>query len=307
MDKKGAAGMSGLTIVAVLALVAMAGAVVYYVANAGTAASVAAPTTAVVQTASGTLTSEGCNVNPSLGTRGINALVTNLNLTPSNFGYIVNDQYIGAAYAAPQAGDKVTVLSNPTSYLSDIQSTTIACGVSNLDFKFKNYCNATVTIYTDAGTGILTNGLTGAVNETAMSSSKNWKVHMVGVSQKSTGKVFMVVEMPSNSAANISTVSVSCGGAALATESIPSYVSSTNTNAYRIGVTLPELSNGAVMDCYISASLIGSTTLGGAVRTSYYGIENYIDVDGKLKTGIYDSLGTAVYQDLHTYNFMINS
>jgi len=295
MNKKGQK-MSGWALIAIAAVVILG---IMYFGNQGTPGAVVTPPT-----------TEQCNiapVNPSTTATGIDALVANQNVTPSSFGYIVNGVYKGSSYTNPVKGDNIVALADPTGYLADVETVIAQCGNYPLTFKFKNYANATVTAYADSGITSLTNG-GGANNETAWTAgqTKINKVRLVGAGQKSTGKIFTVVEYQSNSAPNISNtgVQLTCGGQALQQVSIPSAVSSTNTNALRIGYEIPEISNGAVTDCYLSSQATASKVLGtGYIRITFLAEQKFIDADGTVKEGIYDMNSNAKYQD--TYNFII--
>lgn len=245
-----------------------------------------------------------CAQNPTIGSTGIDAIVTGTSVTPGTLSYIVNNKPVGNSYTAV-LGDKVTALASPTGYLPEFATlNSVPCGTYNLPFSFKKYANATATLYTDAGTAILTNAAAGgAVNETQMTSAKNWKLHLVGVTQQSTSKIFWVTEMPSGSSSNVSTVTMSCNGQALPPATIPSYVSSSNTNSFRTAWEIPALDNGAVQDCYISASVLGGKTLQGSIYNTAYAEANFINDDGTQGFGIYSQLGTAKYKDSYSYNF----
>ena len=249
--------------------------------------------------------------NPSTVATGVDALVANQNVTPATYSIIVNGVYKGSSYSNPVKGDQMTVLSDPTGYLADVQTVEAKCGNYPLTFKFKNYANATVSVYNDAGTTSLTSSTGGATNETAWTAgqTKVNKIRLVGVGQKSTGKIFTVVEYQTNSAPNISNIGVqlTCGGQALQQVSIPSAVSSSNTNALRVAYEIPEISNGAVVDCYLSSQATAAKVLGaGNVILSFFAEQKFVDTDGTIKEGIYDMNGNSKYQDTYTFTVVVS-
>lgn len=250
--------------------------------------------------------------NPSFNALGIDALVANQNVTPANYAYIVNEQYVGSTYANPVQGANVEVLADPTGYLATTATVhSVACGPQDVKFAFQNYANATVTIKTDTSKLVLTNAAAGgAQNETAITGaggSRNWEVDLVGVNQKSTSKMFFYVELPAQSASNISGsgISMSCNGVTLPQVSIPGAIGSTGANAARAAFEVPSLDNGAQATCNVQVSTIGAKALSGAVYTKIYAEQAFVDADGKLKFGVYDSNSNAVYQDSYSYNFLM--
>lgn len=250
------------------------------------------------------LASQGCNIAPSFSNTGVNALVGSSNVSPANYEYVVNGKYVGSSYT-PSFGDNVQVLADPTGYLADVKTLKIGCGVNQVPFSFFQQANATISVKSDAGTSVLTNG-GGAVNETAMTTTKNNEITLVVPSQKSTGKIFFYLEMPTNSASNMSATQLSCNGASVTSASaIPSFISSTNTNAYRGAWEISPINDGAKVTCNLQQSLLASKTLAGIVRITAYYEDSFVDSDGVIKTGTYTQLGTAKYQDKNAYSWSI--
>jgi hypothetical protein len=290
-------------------IIILAALVVIYALNVGNVQSLFNGTGGT-QTAT---TTPGCSgSNPSLNVLGTDALVGNQNVSSfSSYNYKVNGKYIGTAYANPALNDVVDFIAVPSSnYLPTEVMDTIACGPNNIPATFYAYTNATVTIYNDAGTNVLTNSAAGGVvNETAITSggTKNWRVHIVGTNQKSTGKMFFYVELPSGSASNVSNVVLNPSGSAPSATNaiIPSYISSTNTNPFKIAFEIPSVNNGAVVDYYLQANLLATKTLAGTTYTKIFSEQMFADVDGTFKAGIYDQLGNAKFHDSYSYNFML--
>ena len=247
-----------------------------------------------------------CAQNPAISTTGVDALVASSNVTPANVQYIANGVFKGT-YTSPVYGDKVTVLADPLGYLAAQADIVAGCGNNYASFNFYSYANATVLIKNDAGTAVLRNAVDGnGQNETQMTGLKNWQVTLTGNSQKSTGKMFFYLEMPTNSAANMSTAKLSCdNGVTVTPATIPNAIGSTGTNTYRTAFEVSALVDGAKTTCNLQASLIGGTTLDGAVYTKIYAEQKFVDTDGTVKEGIYNALNTAKYQDSYSYNFLI--
>jgi len=254
-----------------------------------------------------------CYITPSISAVGTDALVLNQNVTPSGYAYVVTNnvypsgRYVGTSYS-PILGDKLDILTSATGYLPDeqiVQSAT--CDKNPVAFSFKSYENATVTIKQDAknGASALTNNIAGgAVNATAVTSggSTSLPVIIEGTTQKSTGKIFMVVELPASSAANVSSVSFN-GGTQVS--SIPTCLSSNNANAYRVAYEIPAIDGYASNAYNLVITTNAGKTLAGGVYTTYYAEKKFADSTGVIKEGVCDSTNTAQYQDSYSYNFLL--
>lgn len=247
-----------------------------------------------------------CETNPSWVQTGVNLALPGSNVTPAGYGYIVNDQYAGDGYTTPVYGDRVDVLADPSGYLADTISTTVGCGANRLAFSFKEYANSTITIYNDAETGILTNAAAGgAVNETekAAGATYNWKIRDIGSAYKYSGPRYLVVELSSD--ANVSKVTLD-GQEAMTVSS--GYTRSLN-NGWVGAFKVEELA-GATSDYYLlHVESAGSKIVTGAVYTSWFAEQEFIDANGELQSGAFDDSsagqGAAKYQDVQYYNFLI--
>jgi len=304
MDKNAKTKVSGVVILVTVVALAILGVLVYALFFRVGGVAFGTPSGPSGPTVGG-----GCNQNPSLRINGMNALTPNANVTPTTYYYRVNDAYIGTGYATPILNDKVDLIGDLAGYLAAEGTKTIACGPNALDMQLYQFGNATISIYTDAGTAILSNNIgadVGLVNETQITlagGTKNWKVHIVSQSKRSTGKMLMVVEFPPLSNANISSSSVSFSG--LPAVTIPAGVSTTGTSPFRIAFEIPELKDGEVRDYNLQMSTLSGKALDGMVKIIFFHEQLYVDTDGQFKTGTYDSLGNAVYQDFQNYDFGI--
>lgn len=252
----------------------------------------------------------GCSIAPSFNLQGTDALLGNGNVTPANYQYRVNGKYVGTTYATPAAGAKVEILADPTGYLADVTTIdSVACGAQDVNFEFENWANATVVIRrTDSTT--LTNAAAGGLgNETALTAggSKTDKIEFTGAGSKSTGNLLFYVEMPSNSAANMSSTgaTLSCGGVAIPSTTIPNAIGSTNTNAFRTAFTVPAIKSGSTTNCDLQYSTAGTNVLSGVVRTQVFAMQQDLDTDGTFKEMAYDANNVASWQGTSTYAFLL--
>ena len=250
-----------------------------------------------------------CNPASSFAATSIDGLVANtvINTSAVSYQYVANGKYVGTSYT-PIYGDKITVLASLSGYLPNEQTVVSAvCGPNPVQFAFKSYDNATITIKQDAknGASALTNDIAGGtVNATAITSggSTSLPVLIEGNTQKTTGKIFMVVELPTGSASNVSSASFN-GGSQVS--SIPTCLSSSNANSYRVAYEIPA-SDGYTSNTYnLAISTNAGKILEGGVRTTYYAEKKFVDADGQVKEGVCDSNNNAVYQDMYSYNFLL--
>lgn len=254
------------------------------------------------------VSAQGCNIAPSFSYTGVDGIVATANATPSNYDFLVNGVYKGVSYT-PSFGDKVQVLSNPSGYLADVQSLTVGCGVNQVPFKFYKHGNATISVKSDSGVLVLTNSLTAGINnESTMTTTKNNEIDLVAPAQVSTGKMFVVVEMPGASAPNISSMQLGCAGLSVnSASSIPSYISTSNTNSFRGAWEVSPIQDGQKAVCNLQTTPLASTSTTGVVRMTIYYEDQFVDSDGAVKTGTYTQLGTAKWQDKNTYSWTIGT
>jgi hypothetical protein len=297
MKNKGKGG--GLMLVGVISLIAILGFIVYsiYGPNSQTAMG-------GVQTNTGTV-SVGCNVNPTMAVAAANGLNPGTAVTVTG-AYIVNGQYMGASPTF-QAGDNVNFLINASGYLNNIGTPfTVACGANNRAEKIYQYGNGTITVYSNAGTAVLTNAAVGgANNETKSTSVLNWKVHFVGNDKKSTGKQLLIVEL--STPANVTSVTLSqLSGGIIPSVTVPNGYTKQLTNGYVVAFEVPAMVGAGVIDYNLQANAANGNTIQGAAYTTWYATHPFIQDDGTIATtGAFSNLNTAKYIDKQTYNFYI--
>lgn len=262
-------------------------------------------------------TNDGCNVNPSVSLVAVDNAVSGTSVLAGGL-YRINGFSTGTS-ASPAKGDQLDVIFTNASYISEVvKGYNVQCGVNRIPstgaVKMKAFAAPALTMFTNAGTATLTNATTGGTNETnfVAGGSKNWKIYIDGTGDKTTGNMMLIVEMPTNSAANVtdSGVTLSCGGAVMPKSNVPSSIVASNTNSYRAAWIIPEILGGVRKECNLQVSLQGSYRLGGAsavVYTTYYTIQPFIDIDGSIVTDkIVDSYGASKYLSSSAYNFAIN-
>lgn len=303
---KSAKAASPSTLIALVAIVALLVVGGLFYKTSGTA-SVSGPAQAPSQSGAAS-----CAYAPTVTISGTDALVASTTATPTTVNYIVNGKYLGTSAPAVTSGDVWTIVGDLNGYLADQQTLTVACGANKIVATPYAYANATVTIKDDlvSSSNTLTNG-GGANNATAAAagSSRNFPVIIQGTSQKSTGKLFWIIESPASSQSNISTMAVTCNGAQLPNVAIPNGASATNSGSSRIAVEVPAVVGASQTNCNLQIVNSATGTVKGTVLNTFYAEQTFVDADGKVQTGIYDSSSNgnnaAKYQDKYTYNIVI--
>lgn len=256
--------------------------------------------------------SNACAYQPTVTVSGTNALVVSTQATPTTVNYIVNGKYLGTSAPAVSAGDEWTVVADLNNYLADVQTLRVACGSNKILSTPYAYADATVTVKDDSITSsnTLTNG-GGANNATAANAGgqRNFPVIFQGTSQKSTGKIFWVVESPASQGINTSMMSATCNGAPLSAVAIPAGVTAANAGSYRTAFEVPAIVNGAQTVCNLQITNTATGTVKGTVLNTFYAEQAFVNANGVVETGIYDTTpngnNAPKYQSSYSYNFVI--
>lgn len=300
MNKNGA--VNYFAVFVVIALLAIGYFVSPYSKTAPEASTVITPTPAGTPVAPAT----SCPYAPTESVSGIDA-ITLAAATPTTVNYIVNGVHFGTSAPLVKQGDSWTIVGDLASYLADTQTFTIGCGVNPLTTHPYAYANATVTIKDDIVTSsnTLTNG-GGANNFTKFNGQRNLPVIFQGTSQKSTGKIFWIFESAAGMAVNITSVTASCNGAALSPMAIPSAVAAANAGSYRQAFEVPAVIGSTTTTCNLQIQSTASGTVSGLQKNTFYAEQTYVDANGQVTSGIYDTTvngnNAAKFQDSYTYN-----
>ncbi len=240
-----------------------------------------------------------CGVNPSVVSAITDTLAPGPAVTPTNY-YRQGGVYVGTSMTTKGSTD---VLITAGSYVSKIHPAfQVDCGSNLLTDNVYAFTNATVTVYSNNGLNVLSNSATaGATNETvaAAGGSYTWKYHAVGVSQKSTGRLFLIVE--TSPSANVSSITLNAG----TPTTVPNGYSRQLSNSYAVAYILPSIDNGAVVDYYVTMQATSGKLLDGLVYTTLYGLQPFVETDGSFNVGNtpFDSLSASKYHDVQTYNW----
>lgn len=259
----------------------------------------------------GTTVDAGCNQNPSISTAYTDALKSGTGVSGGTSYYRVNGAYVGTTAPTPNPGDKVQILASNTSYIATIlPEFTTHCGGNLISGSLYKYANNTVTIKADNGIKVLTDSSTGAGtsgNESVQNGSKSWEITLKGTDKASTGKTIMVVEYCSP--ANISSLTLSENGVNIPAIAVPLGHTREGTNMYLTAFEISPTIGAVTRHLYLNSAVNSATSCYGAVYTTYYGEQAFVDTDGTFKEGAFDSLNTAKYPTggMYDYDFYIEA
>lgn len=266
--------------------------------------------------------SSGCAQNPSV-TTAITDGITGASISPTVTGnYILtdlSDQVRKLGTTAPTERGTVDAIFNTSNYISTIVNDyKVGCNAQSIPVKMNANASATVSIYNNAGTAVLAENVT---NETvsAAGGSYNWKYHFVGVSQKSTGKQLLVVELGNSS--NLQSVSMS-GAQSVPVPGGYNPLKTIGSVGKAYAFLLPSMDDGAIADFNLQVQSNPNTYVTGYVYNTIYQIQPFINVDGSFNMAdgstsadgstnpsylAFDSLNAVKYHDVQTKIFGIGN
>jgi hypothetical protein len=259
--------------------------------------------TPVTPTTSGT-----CPIQPAITTpTATDALNLGSSIGGLTVSYRKNGVYVGTTAPTVQKGDSISFIAGNATTVDQIfdPAYTVDCGNNPKEITLKTYANATIQVTPDTliGTGqYLSNAATGgAANDTKTSSggSRNNVIRFVGNDKKTTGKMLIVVEL--SSPTNVSIVAMS-GATSVP---VPNGYTRQLTNGYAAAFEIPSQDGVSPASYNLQMSANTGYIIQGAVYTTVYAEQAFVDTDGSFKVGAFDSLNAAKWQDKQTANWFM--
>jgi hypothetical protein len=215
--------------------------------------------------------------------------------------YAKNGVYVGTTAPTVSKGDKVKFLTGNATTVDQIgDEYTIDCGANAKEVKLKSFSNASISVFSNIGTGVLTNAAAGGdVNESISTSVLNWKVTMTGNDKKSTGKMLAIIEL--SIPANVSSVTMD-GKSSIA---VPNGHTRVLTNGYAAAFELDAIDGATPVNHNIQVVSSNGRAIAGVVYLTFYNEQDFVQPDGSFATGAFDTLNAAKWQDRTHYNFLI--
>jgi hypothetical protein len=204
-------------------------------------------------------------------------------------------------------GQKVTVLVSKADYIDQSFEFVMPCGGKVLEsalFKASS-TNPSVRIKNDDDDFMTDAVAGGAVNQTAVASGETvgLKVEFKGVNNENTGDLIFVVELPANTASNVTDILMP--GATKV--NLPGVHTTLNAGSKVQAFRVPAI-EGAVSKTYDLSIVLGSgKIIAGGVYTDWYAEQEFVDTDGTIKKGVENSDSVAKYENSGDFDFYINA
>lgn len=203
-------------------------------------------------------------------------------------------------------GSDVEVLVSKAGYLDRSFTFKMTCGGVTLDAPLfaASATNPSVRIKNDDDEFMTNDVAGGATNQTALAAGETvgLKVEFKGVNLENTGSLIYVVELPANTAANVTDILMP--GATKV--NMPSVHTTLNAGSKVVAFRVPTI-EGARSQVYDLNLVLGSgKIIAGGVYTDWYAEQEFVDADGSVKTGVEDANGNAKYENTGDFDFYIN-
>lgn len=254
-----------------------------------------------------------CEIAPTISPNVVNALSRATAVSPV-MQAIVNGQNKGIITSSTtfSKGDKVEVMINASSYLNQkFEVASLDCGTNAPNVDMYDDSTATISIKNDAGTAVLTDAAGGgATNESnwALGGTKNFEMKLTGTDKTSTGELVFVIELAEP--ANVSSVTISdttSGAAMTKLSAVPDGLTVSGTNQYRVAFELPAIEGATAKTYNINIAAASAKDISGAVYTTMYSKNYFIDTDGKIKLGVVNLEHATTYGNTYDYDFFVAS
>jgi len=246
-----------------------------------------------------------CELAPSVSVNALNALNLGSSVTVSSTAR-VNGEYVGSIPSTLGKGDKIEILVNASNYLDTvIDEFTVDCGVNLKTVKVFATDDTTVEIKDDS-TVLGDDATCAGVNASnlALGGSDTMRVVLTGKDKQSSGDLVMVVEMGAK--ANVSDITLSDSNGNLMKEvSVPEVHTKTLSDPEMIAFEIPAMQNAVEKEYKLTYSAESGKDITGAVYTTFYSKQSFVDDDGTFQYGVEDDSGDAKYEDDFDYDFCI--
>jgi hypothetical protein len=192
--------------------------------------------------------------------------------------------------------DNVKLLLNATGYIDKVIETKITkCG--------QNDVSTTIDASTAAGVSFdmwqkstdLTDAVVGGANNAtgiAAGGSDVYTLYVKGADNAVTGDLVYVIELGSTQ--NVSSITmVDSAGNELVDADVPNFYADTISSAYKDAFIIPSFDNAVEKEFSITVSLVTGKLISGAVYTTAYAKQAFVDNDGSYKVGVTNTDNTA--------------
>lgn len=202
-----------------------------------------------------------------------------------------------------KVGDKLDLLLNATNYIDKVVSVEITeCGLNDV----ADLLGESVTIDASTAAGVsfdlwekstdLGDSVDGSSgnNATAIAAggSANYILYVEGTDNKASGDLVYVIELGSSQ--NVSSITMTdAADVKLEDADVPNFYTDTITSPYKDAFLLPSFDNAVEKEFKINVALNTGKTISGAVYTTAYAKQAFVDNDNSYVVGISDTDNNA--------------
>lgn len=194
-----------------------------------------------------------------------------------------------------QVGDEVTLLLNATNYIDKIVEVTIENCAQN---------DVTTTIDASTAAGVsfdmwekstdLTDAVVGgAANASSIGDGGSAVYTLFIKGSDNTASADLVYAIELSTAANVSSVTMVHEGVELIEADMPNFYADTLTSPYKKAFAIPSFDNAIEKEYQITVAAGTGKAVNGAVYTTAYAKQAFVDNDGSYAVGVTDSDNTA--------------
>lgn len=245
-----------------------------------------------------------------------NSMLQSSNLTPTLYVGVDGSPVTQTATSGTTTfgiGKKLVVFGSLSDYIDTSIGGTMICGGLRLDMPMYQSTsdNPAITIKDlDTSTTALTDNVAGGavnVSNIAPGDVLNLEVKFQGTALESSGDGIYVIELPANSAANITAGDSGVTLGDLNHVTVPTVHTSQNAGSRVDAFDVPAIVGAKTSTYTLLISTGSSKDLSGGVYTDWYAKQAYVDTDGTVKVGVENSQGTAEYENTIDSDFYINA
>ena len=246
------------------------------------------------------ISSTGCENDPTIDVNAVNALDLGTTVTVTSSA-IVDGTYIGEISSSDtfQKGADVVLLVNATDYIDqEVEVGELACGQNSVNVKMFNTDSVTMDLW-EKGNDLTDTATGGAVNATSIAEggSQTYDLYITGTDKYSTGDLVYVLEFSVTQNVSDSGVVVQKNGATLDEEEIPSFYTDTLTSPFKKAFLIPATTGAGEQAYTMTVTAKSGKKISGALYTTGYSKQAFVDTDGTIVYGVEDSDGTTKYED----------
>lgn len=248
-----------------------------------------------------------CGQNPSPSISFVNALTGQSISTADAYDYkdVDTNQLLGVAPSLSK-GQKVIPIINATGYIAEVQpQLDVPCGNFQIKGKLYQYANASITMYADSGVTKVGSATyasaskSGSVgNDSANTNTINNKIKLVGTTDKSTGRMFIVWEVSNTTSVQSATLKEYNSNTEIPSLTVPTcYTNNLTGTPYKVAWEIPALVDGAVKEYNLQTIPSNGRQIAGQAMLTIYSEADATDsLTGNILTsGICDTNNQAYY------------